>query len=616
MSTEKLNTQGSVANQPGTTNVKAKTHIRQLSYIRVLGLFLVLTYHFWPEFLPGGFFGVDVFFVFSGYLITALAVQEVRKRGKFDLGKFTERRFFRIFPTVAFAMLTMAPLVIMAPETIKYQLKEQVFAGLSFITNFYEISTGTSYANNFAPHIWLHLWSLALEVQFYIVWGLLIWLMYKLVRGQIDRLTKLVALVSLVLLVASASFMIWGVKTDISLSTLYYSLFTHVFPFFFGALLATIAGIHETKFVTTLSEAVAKPAFAMTAIVAGLCLISMGFTFHFDDKVTYYYGFIMASLATVLLILALRLLHTKTDKPEPKVVIFLANISYGVYIFHWPLLTIFRAEKFANTTAVILTIILSIGLAAFMFYALDPILQGKRPFKNQATKVGTLFVTLVLLVIAVSGLSQSTNQTALEKSLWEANNAQTSTILNTVNTKLTQPQATNAADNHPAVIIGDSVTVHTSEALAKKYPNMVIDALSSRRVDDSLLPELEKQVPKLEGKGTIVIALGINSVFPDEDKKDLQKAVDKYGKTHKIIFVTPGTVDINTQTPQSKQVAAFEKQLAKKYDHVYVADWQGALQGHTDWVGDDGIHPSGFPKGISGWMHTLEKAIDESEDED
>lgn len=610
MSTQKLN------NEPMDNQPKASTHIRQLSYIRVLGLFLVLTYHFWPELLPGGFFGVDVFFVFSGYLITALAIQEVRKHDKFDLGKFTERRFFRIFPTVAFAMLMVLPMTFTAPETIKYQLKEQVYAGLSFITNFYEISTGTSYANNFAPHIWLHLWSLALEVQFYIFWGLFIWLMYKLVRNKVETLTKLIAIASLIFLLGSVGYMIYGVTAGTSLSTLYYSLFTHVFPFFFGALLATIAGIHETSFVTTLSNKLSKSVFAITALLAGAALISMGFLFHFDDKATYFYGFIIASLLTVLLVLSLRLLHTKTQKAEPKVIMFLANISYGVYIFHWPFITIFRAEKASDVTVVILTLLLSILLASFMFYGIDPILQGKRKLPNVFTKLAALLATLIMIGVGVVALNGSTNQTALEKSLWEANNVQAGTILTSAHAKLTAPKNEDGevTDDKKAVIIGDSVTVHTMEELAKKYPNMVIDAQSSRRVDDSLLSGLDAQKASIDDDTTIIIALGINAVFIDEDKKSLQKAIDKYEKTNKIILVTPGTVDINTQTDLSKQVADFERKLAKKYDNVFVADWQAALQGHTDWVAEDGIHPSGFPKGIEGWINTLEKAINEAEE--
>lgn len=614
MSAEKLNKQ--TANTETSASTNPTTHIRQLSYIRVLGLFLVLTYHFWPAFLPGGFFGVDVFFVFSGYLITALALEEVRKRGKFDLGKFTERRFFRIFPTVAFAMLIILPMTLSASETIKYQLKEQVFAGLSFITNFYEISTGTSYANNFAPHIWLHLWSLALEVQFYIFWGLFIWLMYKLVRNKVSALSKIIAVASLIFLLASTSYMIYGAISGTSLSTLYYSLFTHVFPFFFGALLATVAGIQETSLVTTLSNKLPKAVFVITAMLSGAALISMGFLFHFDDAATYYYGFIVASLLTVLLVLSLRLLHTKTEKSEPRAIMYLANISYGVYIFHWPLIIIFRGEQCSNISAVVLTVLLSVLLSTFMFYGIDPILQGKRKLPNVFTKIAVLAGTVALIVVGAFVLNGSTNQTALEKSLWEANNVQAGTVLSSAHAKLTAPKNEDGevTDDKKAVIIGDSVTVHTMEELAKKYPNMVIDAQSSRRVDDSLLSGLDAQKSNIDDDTTIIIALGINAVFIDEDKKSLQKAVDKYEKTNKIIFVTPGTVDKNTQTDLSKQVADFERKLADKYDNVYVADWQAALQGHTDWVAEDGIHPSGFPKGIEGWIKTLEKAINKTEE--
>ena len=153
------------------TPKKSNVHVCHFGDIRSVGLALVLVYHFFAKALPGGFIGVDIFFVFSGYLITALALEEYRLTQTFNLKTFAERRFFRIFPTVAFAILIVLPLTLLGNDDLRYNLSNQVFAGLGFISNLYEASTGISYATNFAPHLFVHLWSLALEVQFYLVWG-------------------------------------------------------------------------------------------------------------------------------------------------------------------------------------------------------------------------------------------------------------------------------------------------------------------------------------------------------------------------------------------------------------------------------------------------------------
>lgn len=606
MSEDGLQTTLNTATQDQTNNDgAAKSHIRQLSYVRVLGLALVLTYHFWPKFLPGGFFGVDVFFVFSGYLITALALQEVRSHGSFDLRRFAQRRFFRIFPTVAFAMMIILPFTLFAPDTIKYQLREQVFAGLAFITNFYEISTGTSYANDFAPHIWIHLWSLALEVQFYILWGIGIWFLARIAKNKVGLLSGLTALVALSLLVISGLAMFIGSFITSNLSMLYYSLFTHVFPFFFGGFLATIAGVHSSKLISNTSRKRSRKQIIRNAIISGLALVLLSFICQFNWKATYFIGFGLACIAALNLIFWLRLLHTKSDLSEPKFIIFLADISYGVYIFHWPFLTIFRAEGMSNLKAVFLTLVFSIIFSSLIFYLIDPLLQGKRRLQIPEMKWGILIAVIVLLIPSCVALAKSQDQTSLEKSLWEANNQQASSMLtfadkyaqSDVNSKMT------------SIIIGDSVTVQLSQSISEKYPNMLVDALSSRRIDTGLEPEIDKYMPYLSKGATLIIALGINSVYPDQDIATLKKVIQKYNSTHKIILVTPGNADEANQTEQSKAVVDFEMSAEKSYSNVTVANWEAKLNGHSDWVSPDGIHPSGYPEGMKAWMENLDEGI-------
>lgn len=606
MSEAILQTDLEIKQQTATSvETQPKTHIRQLSYVRVLGLALVLTYHFWPKFLPGGFFGVDVFFVFSGYLITALALQEVRGHGSFDLGRFAQRRFFRIFPTVALAMLVVLPFVFSAPDTIRYQLREQVFAGLSFITNFYEISTGTSYANDFAPHIWVHLWSLALEVQFYILWGLGIWLLAKLAKNKAGLLAGFTSLVALVLLLISGLAMFIGSFGASNLSTLYYSLFTHVFPFFFGSLLATIAGVHPTKLINDNARKRSRKQIARNAILSGFGLIVLSLIFQFNWKATYFIGFGLAGIFALNLIFWLRLLHTKSDKPEPKIIIFLADISYGVYIFHWPFLTIFRAEGLSNLKAVLLTMVLSIIFSSIIFYLIDPLLQGKKKLHRPEMKWALTGLALLLLIPTCVALAKSMDQTSLEKSLWEANNQQASSMLSFAD-KYAQ---SDVSSKMTSIIIGDSETVQESQSISETYPNMLVDALSSRRIDTGLEPEIDKYMPYLSKDATLIIALGINSVYPDQDIATLKKVIQKYNKTHKIILVTPGNANEANQTEQSKAVVNFEISAAKTYSNVTVANWEAKLNGHSDWVSPDGIHPSGYPDGMKAWMDNLGEGI-------
>jgi peptidoglycan/LPS O-acetylase OafA/YrhL len=596
------------------SDVKSANHVRQLSYVRVLGLALVLIYHFWPKLLPGGFFGVDVFFVFSGYLITALALQEVRAHQTFNLRKFAQRRFFRIFPTVAFAMLTVLPFAYFAPDTVKYQLKEQVFAGLSFITNFYEASTGTSYATNFAPHIWVHLWSLALEVQFYVIWGVLIWLLSRRLK-KIGALTGVVMILSVALLALSALTMVLGSLHTANLSSLYYSLIAHIFPFFIGAVLASFAGIYESKLLLKISKKLTKVTLIRNASLSAGALLGLSLIFNFDWRATFFLGFGLASLASVSLIFWLRLLHMKTQKSEPKIIIFLANISYGVYIFHWPLLTIFRAEKLSALIAVALTLGFSIILSALMFYGIDPILQGKR--KGHAFKPLLVGATLVLALASLPALASSQNQTSLDRSLWESSNQQAISTLNFAAGYLKNgiSKSTNTLIVGDSVTLGMTYTSGDSPTLATTMPHAIVDAKESRTITTGLVPILTQYLPYLPANANIVIAMGANAITAESDIATLKTVISTYSAKHTIFLVTPGDLDSNNiNFAATNRVADWELSL-KGTKNVYIVDWRAQLRAHPDWPDTDGVHVGDRLDARAKWQEILAAAVKNKENQ-
>lgn len=143
--------------------------------VRVTGLLLVLLYHFYKTIFPGGFVGVDVFFTFSGYLITALLIDEYSKHRKIDLLGFYRRRFYRIVPPLVLMVLMVIPFTYLVRRDYVANIGTQIAAALGFTTNFYEIMTGGNYESQFVPHLFLQTWSLAIEMHFYLIWGWLIW---------------------------------------------------------------------------------------------------------------------------------------------------------------------------------------------------------------------------------------------------------------------------------------------------------------------------------------------------------------------------------------------------------------------------------------------------------
>lgn len=146
--------------------------IRFINIVRVIGLFLILIYHLFKEILPAGFFGVDIFFTFSGYLITSLIVSEAEIKDTFKFKPYIKRRFCRIFPPLLFSIILTLPFTRLISSDFTSGVNKQVAGALGFVTNYFEIIKGGTYESNLIPHLYVHTWSLALEFQYYLFWGI------------------------------------------------------------------------------------------------------------------------------------------------------------------------------------------------------------------------------------------------------------------------------------------------------------------------------------------------------------------------------------------------------------------------------------------------------------
>ena len=569
--------------------------IKWFSLIRITGLFLVLLYHFFQTVFPGGFFGVDVFFTFSGFLITALLLEEFGQKGKVDLLGFFRRRFYRIFPPVVLMVLLVMPFTFLVRQDYVAGIGGQIAGVLGFMTNFYEMLTGGSYESQFIPHLFVHNWSLAVEVHYYILWGLAVWFLSKRAKasGQLR---------GMIFLLSSATFMISFLSMFIgsfivsSYSTVYFSSLTHVYPFFLGSVLATLVGVrHVTPLLKRLNRSLD---FKQTLLVfsAGLgVLLLLTFFVKFNYLFAYLFGFLLASLAALLMIVATRLLHEKTPTiEEPKAISFLADTSYAVYLFHWPFYIIF-SQLMGNLPAVVLTIIFSYLFASLSFYVIEPLIAGKSSKLLQeakeiphikpifASSVGVLsLITLVVILIApqvgafetdltVNGLHQA--QTNITRTKTMADQAEASRY--------------NIADG--VSIIGDSVTLRASAALKELLPSAQIDGQVSRNTKQAnalmLNYSQNKALPKI-----VVIATGVNN--PENSKPDLDLLITNLPKGHQLVLVTPYEGDKNQETQAYvEQYATYARELAQKYPYIALADWNQVSKDHPEiWKGTDQVH--------------------------
>ena len=595
-----------------------KMRIKWFSLVRITGLLLVLLYHYFQGVFPGGFIGVDIFFTFSGFLITALLIDEFAKKKEIDIQGFFKRRFYRIVPPLVFMILVVMPFTLLIRKDFVAGIGTQIAAALGFVTNFYEMLSGGSYESQFVPHILIHTWSLALEVHYYVLWGLAAWGLGKVAKST-ARYRGMIALVSAGLFLVSFVSMFAGALTTKNYSDIYFSSLTHVFPFFAGSILATLSGVgHVSSRFKMLEEKLTLKQVLGIMGGSAAVLLLLSFLLKFDNLWTYLVGFLISTILASLMILAARMLHDKLpDVKEPSIINFIADTSYGVYLFHWPFYIIFT-QLMSNILAVLLTTLLSFIFAALSFYILEPTLAGRQPVimgtkMDLSSLTRPIFYSMIPLTLIMFFISVTAPKVgAFEESLIVNALNQADTKMQTTRSQVDQSKATeyNVADG--ITMIGDSVALRSSEQLQQILPGIELDTVVSRSLSTGL--EVYKtDIANRVLKKQIVLALGTNSSGYSNELLD--EYVSSLPKGHQLILVTP--YDGRSEGGVLAQQREYELELAKKYDYVFVADWhQTAIENPQIWEGTDYVHfgsnSESIIEGGTLYANTIKQAIDEA----
>ena len=597
--------------------------IKWFSLIRITGLLLVLLYHFFQTIFPGGFFGVDVFFTFSGFLITSLLLEEFSQKGEIDIIGFFRRRFYRIFPPVVMMVLVIMPFTLMVRQDYVAGIGAQIAGVLGFMTNFYEMLTGGSYESQFIPHLFVHNWSLAVEVHYYILWGLAVWFLSKRYKTSSQLRGTVFILSSAAFLISFLSMFIGSFIVS-SYSTVYFSSFTHVYPFFLGSVLATIVGVRQTTPILKRLNKVLDLKQTLLVFMAGLgVLLLLTFFVKFTSLFTYLLGFLLASLATLVMIVATRILHEKTESiEEPKLISFLADTSYAVYLFHWPFYIIF-SQLMGNILAVILTTIFSYLFATLSFYVIEPLIAGKTTWLLEKTKeiphikpifVGSIGVLgLVMLIVMILAPQVGAFETDLTVN--GLKQAQSSLVRTKTMADKEEASRYNIAEG--VSIIGDSVTLRATPGLQEVLPDAQTDAQVSRNTKQAsaimLYNSQNKALPKV-----VVVATGVNN--PEDYKADLDFLISNLPKGHQLVLVTPYEGDTSQATqPYVEKYASYAREVAQQYPYVEIADWNQVSKDNPDiWKGTDQVHfgkdNTKLEEGAKLYAETIASAIKALED--
>lgn len=293
--------------------------------IRAIAVLSVVIFHAFPSMIPGGFIGVDIFFVISGYLISLIILKELSADGRFSVSRFYRRRVDRIFPALLIVLISCMALGWVDLLAHEYkQLSKHVAAGSAFVANIVYLSEVDYFDTAAELKPLLHLWSLGVEEQFYFIWPLVLILLYRSKYIFISILS-----IMLVSIIAGA------VLTGPHQSAAFYLPVTRLWELIFGGLLAALE-LRKRSFDSDLSNYISL--FGCALIIASLVCI---------DKTVPFPGVIalLPVFGAVCLISAGPHAWINKTVLSNRLIVWFGLISYPLYLWHWPLLSFYKIIK-------------------------------------------------------------------------------------------------------------------------------------------------------------------------------------------------------------------------------------------------------------------------------
>ena len=337
-------------------------YVRELDGLRAFAVMAVLLYHAGVPFLQGGFIGVDVFFVLSGFLITSLLLRGFDTRGVVSLRGFYFRRFLRLVPALlalVLALAVVAPVLLPRAQAKSYYV--DALLALTYLSN---------WARAFVlhpPDLLAHTWSLAIEWQFYLLWPCLL---VALLKAGVPRRRILTIAACLALLSWSWRSLLFA--TGQSIDRVYNGLDTRVDALMIGCALAVAL---SSPLGVALKSEQARRVLRLSAPAAVLVLLSFAVVGRWNSAAMVYYGFFVVAICAGVLVLAAQSPGSRWLRAvlSNRVAVWTGSISYGLYLWHYPVFRLIARSGLPHTSIVDLTagMVITFGCAAASYYFLE-----------------------------------------------------------------------------------------------------------------------------------------------------------------------------------------------------------------------------------------------------
>jgi len=398
-----------LASRPSATG---STRLAGLDGLRAVAVVLVLGFHFGVGWLGGGFVGVDVFYVLSGYLITGLLLAEFERRDRIGLGTFWLRRARRLLPALLLVLVAVTCMVRFAEPSGSYAGERSgALAALFYVSNWWQIgASGNYFAATGATSPLTHTWSLAVEEQFYLVWPLVVLAVLHLARGFVRGVRALLA-VAVVGAVASAVEMAWLFRPGSNATRVYFGTDTHAQSVLIGASLACVLTlVARRRDQVGMDPEATGPTRRWSAVGGAVGLVVVfGASRVLDGSsaLTYRGGFAVVSLAAAAVVAAVVTVPRGFLDRVLSVgaVVWLGTISYGIYLWHFPVFVYLDARR-TGTHGVALLVVraaVTVAVAAASFYLFErPVIEG-RFWRSARAAVPALVAVGVTVAVVVAG---------------------------------------------------------------------------------------------------------------------------------------------------------------------------------------------------------------------
>ncbi|GAA8849855.1 SGNH hydrolase domain-containing protein [Helicobacter pylori] len=375
---------------------KGKKNLRgDIEGLRAVAVGTVLIYHVGIPFLPGGFVGVDIFFVISGFLITSLLLRETVKTGSISIADFYARRARRLLPAASVVLIVTALLGwALLPGPDRLNLGADVIAATFYVINWALALRSVDYlAEDAAPSALQHYWSLSVEEQFYVVWPLII--IVGLMVARRTRMRPKPLLFGVLAVIAAASLVYSVLHTESDPATAYFYTTTRVWELAIGALLAFLV-LRLTRLPRLAAELLAG---------AGLLLVLWS-AFFLTSKTPWPSAWALAPTVGAALIIAAGCATQTTATARLlslKPMVWIGGISYAIYLWHWPLITIAKtAWPEVRIRHLVLIGIVSVVLAWLTKHLVEDPVRFNPGLSAKASR-GLLFGLASMIVTALVG---------------------------------------------------------------------------------------------------------------------------------------------------------------------------------------------------------------------